>query len=801
MHSDAPTAAERAFGTLAKLVRFSGHALAVLAVSSVLSNASSQDAPTIERSMSLPLLEGSRPVAPAWSADGESLAFLWNGEGLAFRDIWVTDAGGSEPRRITSLATGASPGAETTASPDTSLQGLLAAAQSKRVAGVSEILWDAASSGLYFAFDGDVHHVSADTGDIRRITASGGRKGDLDISPDGAYLSFLGDGDLWLLRFSDDALVKATNVGKPALSGAAFGRFNGLDDEITSYAWSADSNYIAVHRTDRTRVNRMPMPSYIGQDEPFLAEVRRPYPGQDDAVKTLGIYSRAIGTVSELPLRDPLHRNILNYEWSPTANRLLIEQETDEGEHRWLYVTDVPNGQATLEPIYHDHRPRRIYSVFTSHWDSSGQRIFFIDDNGGYYRIASIPASGGNPGLLTTGDYDVAGSSGGSRVIVARETQSLFFTAALPNPRERHVYTISEGGGSPRRITSRPGVHEDFAVAPGGDLVAVVSSSDLEPAELYVVNVSSPDTPVRVTNSPVPEFHRYDWIEPRYVQFPSRIDDFTLHARIIEPPDLDPSKRYPVILGNVYSNTVRNSWSTRGHPTPERISAFQQAMAMDGDYITIQVDLRGSIGYGVDFRETFQGDWGGGDLEDLLSTVDYLSTLPYVDTDRIGIWGNSYGGMLVLFALFEYPGMFKAGVAGAPAIDVSKFTSNDQHLSRRPHTHPEIFRASTLLNYGENLADPVLLVHGLHDDIVPVQSTLQMYEKLLLLERNRTSSLRRRHRTGGPATSTTPSMRSARYANTSGGTSGTARDRLRDPIQQQELGLSRRSPPPPPPPG
>ena len=245
--------------------------------------------------------------------------------------------------------------------------------------------------------------------------------------------------------------------------------------------------------------------------------------------------------------------------------------------------------------------------------------------------------------------------------------------------------------------------------------------------------MSSPDTPIRVTHSPVPEFHRYEWIEPRYVQFPSRIDDYTLHARIIEPPNLDPSKRYPVILGNVYSNTVRNTWSTRGHPTPERISPFQQAMAMDGDYITIQVDLRGSIGYGVEFRETFQGDWGGADLEDLHSTVDYLNTLPYVDPDRIGIWGNSYGGMLVLFALFEKPGMFRAGVAGAPAIDVSRFTSNDQHLSRRPHTHPEIFRQSTLLNYGENLADPVLLIHGLHDDIVPVQSTLQMYEKLLLL--------------------------------------------------------------------
>jgi len=156
-------------------------------------------------------------------------------------------------------------------------------------------------------------------------------------------------------------------------------------------------------------------------------------------------------------------------------------------------------------------------------------------------------------------------------------------------------------------------------------------------------------------------------------------------------------------------------------------------MALTGDYITVLVDVRGSIGYGVDFREAFQGDWGRDDLDDLHSAVEYLSTLDHVDPDRIGMWGNSYGGLLVLSALFRKPGLFAAGVAGAPAVDIHHFTGFDQHLTRRPDTHPEIFERGSLLDLGEALDDPLLIIHGVHDDIVPLKTTLMMAEKLKLL--------------------------------------------------------------------
>jgi hypothetical protein len=318
---------------------------------------------------------------------------------------------------------------------------------------------------------------------------------------------------------------------------------------------------------------------------------------------------------------------IASYAWSPDSGSLAFEH-VDQREVRRVpfpcYLHD--------EPFLHE--VRRIYPVFRGAWSGDGREVLFIGDHEDWYRLYSIPADGGEPRRLT-GDYDVAGSRGAAWITV-REDEA-FFVAAAHSPYERHVYRMPLAGGEPERLTRIPGIHEP-SLSPDGRRLALVTSGDTAPSELYLVDVEGEGPERGVTSSPLPEFQEYEWLTPRYVSFPSRIDDFTIHARILEPPDLDPSRRYPVILGSVYSNTVQRWWN------PDRpTSILQQQMAMTGDYITVLVDVRGSVGYGVDFREAFQGDWGGDDLEDLHSAVEYLTSLPYVDPDRIGIWGNSYG--------------------------------------------------------------------------------------------------------------------------------------------------------------
>jgi len=718
--------AKRQCRTLARLAQ-SILAGAIVAFTSGLASADDARVPDIDRLVSLPTLSGTPPSRPIWSPDGSHLAFLWNDSGFPFRDIYVVGASSGEPKQLTDLSPEASEQATfgSHLGEDTSLAALEQASARRHAGGIGSMIWSAQGDSLYFNYAGKLQRVSLSDGGLETLIDEPAGRSSLALSPDGSHLSFLQDGDLWLYRFDGGFLMRATRVGVPAIGGVPRGAYNTRDREYSRYRWSADSRYVALEYVDRRDAHIMQIPSYL-HDEPVLHKVRRVYPGEEGVVRKVGIYDVSNGVVSFLDLEEPTRRTVMTLEWSPTAPELLVQQDTYDGEHRWLFVADAATRK--VREVHHDYRPRRIYALFTAAWDREGSRIIYVGDTDDWYRLYSIPADGGKADILTRGDFDVTGPGFSSAVLqVDANSGDIFYTASEAGPAERQVYRMPVGGGSGRQVTSVPGTHESAALSPDGKHLASIVSADTRPGELHIVNASGGDSR-QVTQSPLPAFADFPLANVRYVSFPSRIDDFTLRARIIEPADLDPTKSYPVIIGNVYSATARNQWTW-----PRPVSLLQHAMAHDGDYITVQVDLRGSSGYGVDFREAFQGDWGGGDLEDLHSTVDYLKTLPYVDADRIGIWGNSYGGMMALFALFERPGMFAAGVAGSPAIDVNYFTQNDQHLSRRPHTHPQIFRDSTLLNYGEKLEDPLMIIHGLHDDIVPWKTTAAMIEKLMLL--------------------------------------------------------------------
>ncbi len=681
---------------------------------------------TVERVASLPSLIGTAPAAITWAPDSRRLAFLWNDSGWPYRDVWTVAADGTGLRRVTDFQrfdpAPAPPAENTTAA-------VAARAAARARGGASELAW-LPDGALVVVHRGQLFRVALNGGAPERLPVGEGVS-DVSVSPDGARVAFLRDGDLWWWTRGAAAPERLTSLGVTGIGKVPLGTYNKPDREVGTgvwgadwlpYAWSPDGQTIAFHVSDRRHLRAVPFPSYLGP-ETIESSLRRGYPGDENERRTVSLLRVATRAIEPVPLEAPGRRGVSDFQFA-SSGRLLIDQVSDTGAERWLYI--VEPGTAVPKTVWHDRRDSRIYPAYVARWHTDGKRIVVVADLGERDQLFAIDPDAARPAptALTPDTWDVAGERGAATLIAHAGTGALYFTGTGKSPYERHVYRLAPGDSAPVALTSRAGVHLPV-LSPDGRTLASLWSDDVTPPELLIGEPRPGATLTRVTTSPPPEFAAHAWARARYATFTNRVDGFVVHARIQEPATLDKTRRYPVIFGPVYSNTVRNRW---GGMT----GTLQQYLVQQG-YIVVQVDVRGSVGYGRAFREAFLMDYGGKDLDDLQAVVDGLKALPYVDGTRMGIFGTSYGGLLSAYALLKRPGMFAAGVAAAPATDPYAFGPDDVAITRSPDTHPDAFVRGSAQELGADLRDHLLIIHCMMDDVVPFRTTLALAERLMLL--------------------------------------------------------------------
>lgn len=460
-------------------------------------------------------------------------------------------------------------------------------------------------------------------------------------------------------------------------------------------------------------MRKVPFPDYLAH-ETSPNEVRRSYPGDPNEIRMVGLINIESGNIKYLDLLAPYANQVIDFNWSPNSD-LLVDTASDTAVERKLFV--VASGESQLREIWRGVRESRMYTSFGSTWHPDGKKVIFLSDMGDRYGLYTIDTSDPNhlPQLLTDPSYDVL-----STPSIAGD--AVFYSGNGVNPYEQHVYRLKISNGDPEQVTRLSGRNVGYP-SPDGRHLVFMHSNDTSPPELYVVS-SDGGNAAQITHSPLPAFTERTWATAEYVSFPSLVDEYTLHARILKPTNMKPGTKYPVLFGPVYSNTARNRWAGN-------YSLVQNLLVKKG-YIIVQVDSRGSNGYGRAFREEFLLGFADQDIEDYASAVTYMESLDYVDPDRIGIWGSSYGGTLSVYSLLMKPGLFQVGVAAAAAVDPVFFGTDDVAIVRSPKTHPEVFERKAL-NYAANLEDKLLFIHGMQDHVVPFKTTAVLAEELIKL--------------------------------------------------------------------
>jgi dipeptidyl-peptidase-4 len=712
---------------------------------------STPDRLTIDRLYSLPHLVGTAPRGFSWSSHGHHLAFLWNDSGFNFRDVWTVDTQDPNlrPQRVTSMP-------QTDRPDEAEADGPLAQAQAQerweRNSGVSSVTWNPGGENLLIGFRGDLWHVGKGSEPLR-VTDTPERESRPAYSPDGEQLAYLHGGELWSMA------AEFTPIQRSQLSGP--------DVRVGDFRWAPNGSHIAILEMDERLVTLRGIPDYLAE-ETTLTEVRRAYPGEEPARQRLGILAADSVEADANQVRwiewgksEP--DMLLSYRWSPDGRRLAIDTSDLYAKDRRIFVVDVTE-EGALEPrlVAGDQDPyNETFYFWQIEWSIDSQLLYFLSDRAEDYHVYAVdPSSQGEPKRLTRGDWAVAEMfpvDGGLIVIGNRG-----------NGEERHLFRVTDDGGEPRKISQRPGTHAP-TVSPDGRWAAVHFSSQGMPPELLLTSLeamagteaghyggaddmagteaghygdadeiagtgTSEDERVevrerRVTQSPLPEFDKYTWVEAQFVTFPSHIDSTTLHGRLTLPANFDPTKIYPAILGSVYTDSVRNQWGGRtAHPT----WGLDQYLSQEG-YILLNVDMRGSWGRGREHRRGIRLDYGGLDIEDLESGVRYLDTLGYVDMNRVGIWGSSYGGLMTAMSMFRKPGLYAAGIAGAPATNVWHALSGQMAVMMRPQDQPDEYADSSPFVHAAGLQAPLMIVHGMRDWVVLFKDSVILTQRLILL--------------------------------------------------------------------
>lgn len=567
-----------------------------------------------------------------------------------------------------------------------------------------------------YQIDGDIFVLDLPKSQFTRITETEEDERPVSFSPDGSMLAFIRENDLYVY------LIKSRIEARLTIDGSETIRNRFL-------LWSDDSKAIAFIQSD---VSHLPIMHYIDH-RPFIPRVITQHyarAGGKNATIRLGIFeirgTRPLWV--ELPYAS--FEYIRGVKWLPGSEQLSVQTLNRQQDELNLYFINRFTGKTTHILKEADEAWVNVHDVLF--FLNNGKQLIWASERTGYAHVYRYSTDGRLINQVTKGDWAIRQSGyhdpGPGRAVVGIDEKNkwIYFTAQEKSSIEHHLYRIKFNGKGMQRLSKEDGQHR-VTFSPDAQYYIDRYSSRSTPPSLSLYK--SDGTLVQVlAESPVEKLTKFEMQYPEFLTIPTK-DGFPMPAEILKPKDFDPSFKYPLIL-YVYQGpsqpTVANGWNS---------SLFFDQILLRYGYLVARVDNRSSAAISKKLESLLWTEHrqmeSTGELIDIIDAVRWLKKQPYVDPDRVGIWGWSGGGSITTLCMTRSK-EFKAGIAVATRTDWRIYNTEwTEFVMKRPIDNPRGYEESDLNRYAKDLHGRLLIVHGTYDDNVNIQNVWRFVDELI----------------------------------------------------------------------
>jgi dipeptidyl-peptidase-4 len=677
------------------------------------SNANAENL-TIERIHQSPSLSGSAPINIQISPDGQRVTFL-RGKTANYNryDLWEYHIPTGKTQILfdsDDLHTG----------PEFLSDEEKARRERLRVYGSGIITydWSNDSSALIFPLAGDVYYFKIGDKKAKRLLETDAFETDIKFSPNGNFISYIREQNLYVMNVETGKEQAITTKGGGNIK---YGMAEFVAQEemsrMTGYWWSKDEKHIAFTKVDEGPVDEI-VRSEIYADSIRTIEQKYPKAGTNNVHIELAIANLNNGQVRWVDLGDNKDIYLARAQW---MNESTLTYQTQSRDQQVLNLNAINIDNGEQRTLLQETSNTWVNLNFDLGFLSDNEHFVWASERDGFKHLYLYRNSGELVRQITNGDWVVEG------VNAIDETKGIiYFQGRKDTPLESHIYSVALDGSNITRLSDADQFH------------SATFSSD---ASVYVDSHSTANTPAQVSlhksdgsmitwldenkvdqNHPLYDFTD-DWVKPEFGSIKAQ-DGSDLQYRLYKPTKL--KGKHPVIVylyGGPHAQMVTNSWGgDRG--------LLMQYWVNKG-YVVFTLDNRGSYNRGKAFEDPLFKKMGFVEVDDQITGVRFLRTLSYVDPQRIGVHGHSYGGYLTLMAMFKGGDYFAAGVAGAPVTDWRLY---DTHYTERymgnPKTDDQAYTDSSVFPYAKNLKGDLLIYHGMADDNVLFTHSTMLYKHL-----------------------------------------------------------------------